>query len=162
MQDSANWPLCNFPFLKMFLNLAVLLIFGHDICFYFIMKIWREIDPKSPKPASFCPPNFLSCLRRRATCPSFFQSLALASILYLLPSQFFRKGLALSLFSQIGGVCTLKKHLPSVRTERERENFLYSGVREESSKEEGGSARELRVHAPEVGSLNPARIGQCV
>lgn len=45
------------------------------------------------------------------------------------------------------------------RTEKEREDILYFGVREESSKEVG-SAAGLRIHVTEAGSLNPARIGK--
>lgn len=44
------------------------------------------------------------------------------------------------------------------RTKKESEDFLYSGVKEESSKEEGGRAKQLRVYAAEVGSVGPARM----
>lgn len=151
VQDSANWSLpLQFSFSANMPQPYYSHFFGHDICFYFVMKIWRKIDPRSPKLPSFCPPT-PSLLSQKASYVSFLLSKSGSSIrtIYLLPSPFFREGLAQSMFWQTGGVCILKSAFLLWEELKNRGDFLYSGVREESSKEEEGSVMGLRVHATE-------------
>lgn len=44
------------------------------------------------------------------------------------------------------------------RTKKESEDCLHPGLREESSKEEGDRAMQLRVYETETGSRGPAKM----